>query len=823
MKNIFFKYVLFLTLLFLNRPTFAQKDAVPNLDALANQFMTSIKADNKEFVLVHTDKGVYNAGEAIWFQAYCLNEGSHKFFRRSRNLFVDLVNDKDSVVRQLILNLQMQKTNANIILPASLPEGYYWLRAYTKNILQEDANLIWVQPVYLINNESAHGKPRASKPSMIVRDTSDQSKPVITFFPEGGSIISGTDNVVAFRSWDQHGNPIDVSGYITDSYDTAVSVSKFRTSMPGFGKFKFSAWKSRKYTAHIIWNGKKEFRYPLPLINQYGYQLSVTGDTPDGFTIQVSLGDSLYKKDKTSYLIGVSRDSLCFASVGSDMYVVNITKSRFPEGNATLLLFDDQGKIESQRSVYIPRKDIDVDLRTNKENYGPREKVDLSISLDSTDNKNEMALVSVAVTDDHLVNFHNQEGNWVKWQRGNPELPASLANPDAEEWDLLMLTQNNLFSDWKYNRNGTGFASESTLDDQDIMGISGKVLDKKDEPVPKQIVTLVSKQSGALFESDTTDDAGQFYFPFSDVDGVPFSLRAVSGTGQDKRIVMDSMRFPLVRTPAHLKKYFSAEEVDSIIALRNREPEVIVVAGRGKELKPVIVRGTQPSTYEQSKRMSQFTTIITSDEIERDRKGANNIGNILLRTPGLTLRNGFLVAQGGGRDMGANSEPLIVVDGVPVKIDADITIETNRSPDINYLNGMESSIDFIEVLSGPQAAMYGMQGDNGAILVYSENGRNRGSTGNNGFLNYVHKGYFNSPEFPQPAYDKKEIKKAAVPDLRSTIYWSGNVLTDPKGKATLSFYTADEAASYTIIVTGVTSSGGLLYKAMHIHVSGPPH
>jgi hypothetical protein len=136
---------------------------------------------------------------------------------------------------------------------------------------------------------------------------------------------------------------------------------------------------------------------------------------------------------------------------------------------------------------------------------------------------------------------------------------------------------------------------------------------------------------------------------------------------------------------------------------------------------------------------------------------------------------------------------------------------------------MESSIDFIEVLSGPQAAMYGMQGDNGAILVYSENGRNRGSAGNNGFLNYVHKGYFNSPEFPQAAYDKKEIKKAAVPDLRSTVYWSGNVLTDPKGKATLSFYTADEAASYTIIVTGVTSSGGLLYKEMHIHVSGQPH
>jgi hypothetical protein len=821
-KNVFLKYSLFLTLLFFNRPSFAQNAVVPNLDALANPFMAALKAENKEIILVHTDKGVYRTGEALWFQAYCLNEESHKFFRRSKNLYVDLVNDKDSIVRQLLLNLEMQKTDGNIILPASLPEGYYWLRAYTKNILQQDANSIWVQPVYLINTESPHSRPRAAKPAFIVRDSFEQSKPVMTFFPEGGSIISGTDDVVAFRALDQHGNLIDVSGYITDTWDSVVSVTKFKTSTTGYGKFKFTAWKSRKYTVHIIWNGKKEYSYPLPLINQYAYQLSVTGETPDDLTVQVSLGDSLYKKNKTSYLIGVSRDSLCFASVGSDMYVVGIPKSKFPEGRATLLLFDDLGQIQSQRSVYIARKDIDVSIKADKENYETREKVNLTLSLDNTANKNEMALLSVAVTDDHLVPFHDQEAKWIAWQRGNPVMPLSLDSPTPEEWDLLMLTQRNLFSDWKYPWNGAGLESKSNNDDSDIMSIHGKVFDKHDDPSPKQIVTLVSKQSGALFESDTTDDAGHFYFPFSDVDGVPFSLRVVNGTGQDKRIVMDSMRFPVFRTPAHLKKYFSAEEVDSIMALRNREPEVIVVAGRGKELKPVIVRGTQPSTYEQSKRMSQFTTIITSEEIQRDRKGPNNIGNILLRTPGLTMRNGFLVMEGGGRDMGANSEPMIVVDGVPVKIDADITIETNRSPDINYLNAMESSIDFIEVLTGPQAAMYGMEGDNGAILVYSENGRNRGSAGNNGFLNYVHKGYFISPEFSEPAYDKKEIRKAAVPDLRSTIYWNGNILTDAKGNATLSFYTADEAATYTIIVTGVTSSGGLLYKAMRIHVSGAP-
>ena len=56
-----------------------------------------------EKVFVHTDKWFYIAAETIWFKAYCINAFSHRLSCYSKTLFIDLVNDKDSVISQLLV------------------------------------------------------------------------------------------------------------------------------------------------------------------------------------------------------------------------------------------------------------------------------------------------------------------------------------------------------------------------------------------------------------------------------------------------------------------------------------------------------------------------------------------------------------------------------------------------------------------------------------------------------------------------------------------------------------------------------------------------
>jgi uncharacterized protein YfaS (alpha-2-macroglobulin family) len=63
-------------------------------------------------------------------------------------------------------------------------------------------------------------------------------------------------------------------------------------------------------------------------------------------------------------------------------------------------------------------------------------------------------------------------------------------------------------------------------------------------------------------------------------------------------------------------------------------------------------------------------------------------------------------------------------------------------------------------------------------------------------------------EFFSPKYGLKP-SDVAEPDVRSTIFWSPNVLTDANGRAKVKFYTSDVTGNYTISMEGIGSNGGI--------------
>jgi outer membrane cobalamin receptor len=154
-----------------------------------------------------------------------------------------------------------------------------------------------------------------------------------------------------------------------------------------------------------------------------------------------------------------------------------------------------------------------------------------------------------------------------------------------------------------------------------------------------------------------------------------------------------------------------------------------------------------------------------------------------------------------------NVQPLIVMDGVILSLSSDVK---------SFLQSIDpSSVDFIEVLKGPQAAAYGMQGAGGVILINSTNERKQVSQINDKGISTIYPmGYAKQVEFNSPDYDKKEIKKAAAPDQRITIYWNANLITDEKGSASAYFFTGDNRTTYTVILTGITTTGNILTKKL---------
>lgn len=85
----------------------------------------------QEKVYLHLDKPYYTIGDDIWFKAYVLNTKTQEPTDISKILYIELINEKDSLKRLVKLPLMGGITWGNFKLTDSLGEGNYRVRAYT--------------------------------------------------------------------------------------------------------------------------------------------------------------------------------------------------------------------------------------------------------------------------------------------------------------------------------------------------------------------------------------------------------------------------------------------------------------------------------------------------------------------------------------------------------------------------------------------------------------------------------------------------------------------------------------------------------------------
>src|SRR5205807_451793 len=78
-------------------------------------------------------------------------------------------------------------------------------------------------------------------------------------------------------------------------------------------------------------------------------------------------------------------------------------------------------------------------------------------------------------------------------------------------------------------------------------------------------------------------------------------------------------------------------------------------------------------------------------------------------------------------------------------------------------------------------------------------------------------------EWPQQFYRPVYTPGSTVEnskDLRSTIHWQPNVVTDKNGHAFVSFYAADATGTYSVIIQGSDMNGAVGYHKSVLTVSG---
>jgi hypothetical protein len=147
------------------------------------------------------------------------------------------------------------------------------------------------------------------------------------------------------------------------------------------------------------------------------------------------------------------------------------------------------------------------------------------------------------------------------------------------------------------------------------------------------------------------------------------------------------------------------------------------------------------------------------------------------------------------------------MDGSQVNLSGTNDVSIN-SPVLSYLKTLNvRQIQSIRILSGAEAAEYGVRGGHGVIEITSANEMETKEIQLN--KKYWLEGYLLPKPFPTEVGSTGQNTHQ-----KTTLYWNGDLVTDPQGSNKVSFYASDLVTDYLITIAGVSSRGERIFKTV---------
>ena len=414
----------------------------------------------QEKIYLHFDNTAYFSGETMWFSANVVGAtASDSAF--SKVLYVELLSPTGVVLQQQKLKIEEGRCHGAFpLVDASVkeandmrgvlgyPSGYYEVRAYTRSMLNFDAHGCFsrVFPIYETPEKEGDYDNPAMKQYLRKEEIRPEAKKAkafnMEFFPEGGHLICGVENRIAFKATNKEGKGVSIDGITIGGEHIALSPQHL-----GMGYFIFTP-REKKVKASILYNGK-EYAFALPEAESYGYAIQAKQEAGDTLRITIStlfpdttklLGMTLMHAGKVEHI-----DTLSMYKATQNKVVPIIGLST---GTYQFALFDATGMVLATRMLFINNgvNSSPIAIRLNKAHYKPFEKIKMRIET----RVDEEQYLSLAVRDaaDYGTGYDEDIRTYMLLSselKGYIEQPGYYFESDDEEHhnalDLLMMVQ----------------------------------------------------------------------------------------------------------------------------------------------------------------------------------------------------------------------------------------------------------------------------------------------------------------------------------------------------------------------------------------------
>jgi len=279
----------------------------------------------------------------------------------------------------------------------------------------------------------------------------------VQFLPEGGTIVEGLEQSMAFIAVDESGMPTAVKGIIVDNHKDTLT--DFETYHDGMGSFDWTP-NNKTATYRVIITEPYGLNQPIEinwneLYGNVGLQvnkrakdslhLSLLSNQAQTITVACQLQGKVYYEQELNLNKGKTKHSISTQSL--------------PIGIAQITLFDVSKQPVAERLVFVNKhKQLQVNIK-HKEEYLPREQVNLDIKITDQDSIPVEGLFSIAVVNEkNIVIADDKQANLLSSMLLTSDLKGYIHEPNfyfekndqrrSQALDYVLLTHGWRRFDW---------------------------------------------------------------------------------------------------------------------------------------------------------------------------------------------------------------------------------------------------------------------------------------------------------------------------------------------------------------------------------------
>ncbi len=567
--------------------------------------MATLMRDNYyEKIYIQTDRPIYNLYDTIWYKVWVMQAGTLLPTGKSQLVYVDLINEANRVTQSAQYTLKGGSANGEFVLTKAIQEkGLYRIRAYTrwqKNFVnstffekiipiwgekseeQERKSFVYVtkkpgEGIYITQGQYQKRLQKAEEEKLLEaqKKVNRELELDVQFLPEGGHLIAGVANKVAFKALFPDGRSVAVEGKIVDQ--DGKDIVSFASEHKGMGSFQLVPDSGKQYSARLF----NDQLIALPVVEKEGVGLMVLSKpTSDTLLVAVNATPNVISNQSKFILLAESRGlptkEAYNIQVKKSRSLILIQKKNLKSGINRLTLFNSDGEPLCERLVYIDRKDeLKFDVKANWEIKSDTDQMMTLKIIPQIDGTNVQSIFALSVTNKSTVPVDSIQKTFRSEMLLSSDLKGFIETPGyyfnnpydsiCEQMDLLMLTHG-----WSgYGWNEVTRKKFSYLPDTSFT-VSGQITDIWNKPLQKRNISLVVQGGNTIVRASQTDPKGRFAFTNLDIRETSIA-RVQIEKEKKKRIfgleiqidnTLKKPAFPIVPIKDYL---YESEEVDSLM------------------------------------------------------------------------------------------------------------------------------------------------------------------------------------------------------------------------------------------------------------------